>query len=62
MKIKSENERESEGGLGLGDRVLLDKTDKLRELNFGDFIPLPQVRSSSLVSYSIEKSYLLRGI
>ena len=62
MKIESESEGGGEGGLGLGDRILLDKTDKLRELNFGDFIPLPQVRSSSLVSHSIEDSSLLRGI
>jgi hypothetical protein len=32
---------------GLGNRALLDKMDKLRELGISNMVPLPQVRPSS---------------
>lgn len=33
----------AEAEAGLGNRALLDKMDKLRELGISDMVPLPQV-------------------
>ncbi len=39
----SEEIAEMGGEIGLGDAALLDKIDKLRELNTDEHVPLPQV-------------------
>ncbi len=36
------------GEIGLGDQATLNKIDKLRELNVGTIIPLPQVSQTNL--------------
>lgn len=36
-------------GQGLGNRVLLDKVDKLRELGISHLVPLPQVSHQDAV-------------
>jgi hypothetical protein len=36
---------------GLGNRALLDKMDKLRELGISNMVPLPQVCSQSALTF-----------
>lgn len=44
-KVGLEDTTKSPGETGLADATLLDKIDKLRELNVSEHVPLPQVSS-----------------
>ena len=41
--VEMTTSKTAKSGAGLGNRTLLDKMDKLRELGISDIVPLPQV-------------------
>lgn len=41
--VEMTTSKTTKSGAGLGNRTLLDKMDKLRELGISDIVPLPQV-------------------